>query len=112
LLRDDLRRRAWDALGLERDVAGLTQLLGWLERVRSLLPASPRAREGAELRNLADTAWTMARCALFREESRGAHFRTDFPDRDDLRYRGHTLLEAGGPRLADVEAPLLLGARC
>jgi succinate dehydrogenase/fumarate reductase flavoprotein subunit len=54
----------------------------------------------------------MARCALFREESRGAHFRTDFPDRDDLRYRGHTLLEAGGPRLADVEAPLLLGARC
>jgi L-aspartate oxidase len=111
-LREELRRRTWQALGLERDAAGLAQLLGWLERVRPLLPASPRMREGAELRNLADAAWTMARCALFREESRGAHFRTDFPASDDRRYRGHTLLEAGGPRLADVEAPLLLGARC
>jgi succinate dehydrogenase/fumarate reductase flavoprotein subunit len=48
----------------------------------------------------------MTRCALFREESRGAHFRSDFPERDDARFLGHTLLEAGAPRLTDVEQPL------
>jgi L-aspartate oxidase len=110
--RDELRSRAWQALGLERDAAGLSGLLAWLERLRQATPAPPSDREAAELRNLADVAWAMARCASFREESRGGHFRTDFPAADDLRFRGHTLLESAAARLADVESPLLQGARC
>jgi L-aspartate oxidase len=51
-------------------------------------------------------AWAMAASAQFREESRGGHFRTDFPAPDDRRFRGHTLLEGGRSRLADVEMPL------
>jgi succinate dehydrogenase/fumarate reductase flavoprotein subunit len=54
----------------------------------------------------------MAASALFREESRGAHFRTDFPETDDARFRGHTLLEGGIPRLADTERPVAVEARC
>ena len=53
-----------------------------------------------------DVAWAMAASAQFREESRGGHFRADFPSPDDGRFRGHTLLEGGRPRLADVEMPL------
>ena len=41
--------------------------------------------------------------ALFREESRGAHFRTDFPRLDDRRFGGHTLLTGEGPRLVAVD---------
>jgi succinate dehydrogenase/fumarate reductase flavoprotein subunit len=52
----------------------------------------------------------MARSAVFRQESRGAHFRTDFPRPDDQRFRGHTLLDGAGVRLADVEEPLAVRA--
>jgi L-aspartate oxidase len=98
-------------LGLERDAAGLARLLDWLGPLRSPSPA-PASRAAAELHNLADVAWAMARGALFREESRGAHFRADFPRTDPLRFRGHTLLDAAGARLVDVEAPLLSVAPC
>jgi succinate dehydrogenase/fumarate reductase flavoprotein subunit len=46
----------------------------------------------------------MAACALFREESRGGHFRTDFPETNDARFLGHTLLTTDGPRLIPVDA--------
>jgi succinate dehydrogenase/fumarate reductase flavoprotein subunit len=104
--RDDLRRRTWERLGLERSREGLDGLAREIESHRVALEAGPADRAAAETRNLADVAAAMTRCALFREESRGAHFRSDFPDRDDLRFLGHTLLDAGAPRLTDVEQPL------
>jgi succinate dehydrogenase / fumarate reductase flavoprotein subunit len=45
-----------------------------------------------ELKNLLDLAFLTAHCALNREESRGAHFREDFPDRDDKTWLKHTLV--------------------
>jgi succinate dehydrogenase / fumarate reductase flavoprotein subunit len=44
-----------------------------------------------ELRNLLDLAYISAVCALNRTESRGAHAREDFPDRDDENWLKHTL---------------------
>jgi len=44
-----------------------------------------------ELGNLLDNAYIAAFCALNREESRGAHAREDFPDRDDTNWLKHTL---------------------
>ena len=103
--RAELRHRAWRQLGLEREASGLRDFLAWLAPLRATSP-SPRDREAAEVRNLVDVAWAMATSALFREESRGGHFRTDFPSVDDRRFLGHTLLEDSHPRLADVEMPL------
>jgi succinate dehydrogenase/fumarate reductase flavoprotein subunit len=71
---------------------------------------APADRASAETRNLLEVALAMARSAAFRRESRGAHFRTDFPRRDDDRFRGHTLLDQDGVRLADVEEPLTVSA--
>ena len=55
-----------------------------------------------ELGAMLDVAETMVACALRREESRGAHQRTDFPRRDDERFLAHSLVsrdEAGAPRV-------------
>ncbi|MBI3932173.1 MAG: L-aspartate oxidase [Acidobacteria bacterium] len=109
--RQEIQRRAWDGLGLERDAGGLRGLIAFLEEVRRTAPSPPADREAAEERNLADVAWSMAVSALFREESRGGHFRGDFPRADD-RFLGHTLLEGGRPRLGDVGAPVPERAPC
>jgi L-aspartate oxidase len=106
----ELRRRAWAGLGLERNATGLKYLLDFLDTLRRDGEADPADRGDAEARNLADVAWAMAVSALFREESRGAHFRTDFPRADDARFRGHTLLDEAGPRLVDAELPSLVHA--
>jgi L-aspartate oxidase len=99
-----LRRRAWDSLGLERDGAGLRGLLDDLAALGAQVAAHPRQRAAAEARNLVSVAEAMAAGALFREESRGGHFRNDFPHTDDLRFLGHTLLTVDGPRLIPVDA--------
>ena len=109
-LREELQRRAWEALGLERNATGLEDLLEFLETVRRPGEEAPADRGDAEEANLIDVARAMAASALFREESRGAHFRTDFPETDDARFHGHTLLDPTGPRLVDVEVPTVVHA--
>jgi len=47
--------------------------------------------DAIELGHLLDLAEVIARGALIREESRGAHFREDFPDRDDKNFLVHTM---------------------
>jgi succinate dehydrogenase / fumarate reductase flavoprotein subunit len=57
--------------------------------------------EALELESLLSLAESVLVSALAREESRGAHFREDFPERDDQNWLKHTLIRAGdkGPRL-------------
>ena len=110
-IREELQRRAWAGLGLERDGAGLADLGRWLDGCRETAPARPRDRAAAEDRNLLDVAWAMALSARFREESRGSHYRLDFPRPDD-RFLGHTLLADAAPRLVDVETPIPEDAPC
>jgi succinate dehydrogenase / fumarate reductase flavoprotein subunit len=55
-----------------------------------------------ELGHILDLAEAIAQGALWREESRGAHCREDFPDRDDEKFLAHTLValsETGEPVL-------------
>ena len=107
-IRRETQRLAWTLLGLTRDAVGLERLLARLDEIAPSGAVADRA--SAETRNIVDLARAMARSALFREESRGAHFRSDFPMPDD-RFLGHTLLDAEGVRLVDVEAPLPVGPR-
>jgi len=51
-----------------------------------------------------DVAQAVAHSALVREESRGAHTRTDFPKRDDARFLKHSLAYCtpAGPRIESL----------
>jgi fumarate reductase flavoprotein subunit len=55
-----------------------------------------------ELSYMLEVAEAIVHCALNRQESRGAHQRTDFPKRDDDKYLAHSLIyrnEAGSPQV-------------
>ncbi len=58
--------------------------------------------EAWELGDLLSLAETMVAGALARKESRGAHFREDYPDRDDENFLKHTLVRKGaeGPEIS------------
>ena len=77
----DVRRIAWEDCGIVRTAEGLKHAAGLLE--------------GHLDRNEALVAWLIARCALAREESRGAHFRTDFPEKR-AEFEKHTLVRRDG----------------
>lgn len=55
-----------------------------------------------QLENMVDVAELVATCALLRRESRGSHYRIDYPNRDDERWLCHTLVKysAGGPEIS------------
>jgi L-aspartate oxidase len=108
--REEMRRRNWRVLGLERDGAALREHVAYLAELQSRV-TSPVDRDSAEDRNMIDVSWAMAASAEFREESRGGHYRLDFPLTDDARFLGHTVLDGVRARLVPVEAPVAAGSR-
>jgi len=78
LPRREIQRIAWERCGILRDGAGLRAARNCLETTERSQPDGCTP-ERAEARNMQQVALLIARSALAREESRGAHFRTDFP---------------------------------
>ena len=72
----------WEQVGIRRDGAGLAAAVRQLASWDASLPR-PMDRPGHELTNMVTVARLIAEAALRREESRGAHFRTDFPEPRD-----------------------------
>ena len=68
----------WDKVGIIRNNEGLAQAADILAAWQKSLP-QPADRPSFELSNLILTGRLVTEAALLREESRGAHFRTDFP---------------------------------
>jgi L-aspartate oxidase len=74
----NLQSLMWDKVGIIRSGKSLEEAAGILATWESLLP-QPSDRPSYELNNLVLCARLVSEAALLREESRGAHFRTDFP---------------------------------
>jgi L-aspartate oxidase len=83
-LRATVTRQMWEHVGIRREKATLETALNTLHD----LPAdAPTTREGFEYANLRLLGELVARGALERTESRGAHYRTDFPQTDDVNWK-------------------------
>ena len=80
----------WDKVGIIRSKEGLTQVADILVAWQRSLP-QPTDRPSWELNNLVLTGRLVTEAALLREESRGAHFRSDFP-RSSPRWQRHIVL--------------------
>ncbi len=88
-----LQKQMWEHAGLLRDAALLRSID--ISAAEDYVNASPWARwrrREYEARSLARVARAIVVSALAREESRGAHYRNDFPQRDDLRFGVHSHL--------------------
>ncbi|MDG1491918.1 MAG: hypothetical protein P8R43_08495, partial [Planctomycetota bacterium] len=85
-----LKSLMWRQMGVERSAAGMEAALEtfdfWARAVRSLRLDDDRS---VELVNMLTVARLSTLGACHRAESRGTHFRTDHPSRDDANWRVH-----------------------
>ena len=89
-----IRDLMWRNVGIMRTGKELTEAIKQLEAIEH--PKCEKSgRSGHELRNLHTLALVMTRSALAREESRGSHYRSDFPFRNDEDFSKHSAVQKG-----------------
>jgi succinate dehydrogenase / fumarate reductase flavoprotein subunit/fumarate reductase flavoprotein subunit len=103
-LTAELKDLMWRCCGVVRDESGLhearTALDGLERRLAEVsVPGPARAnfawQEALDLENQMTVARLVVESALLRKESRGAHFRSDFPDRNDEEWLRYIVLRRG-----------------
>ncbi len=87
----------WSSVGIVRTRAGMQKAIHRLEELGAKL-ANPQTRRAHEAANLHLAGLLVARSALAREESRGAHYRTDYPDHDDKKFLKHSVVKGEAVR--------------
>ncbi len=90
-LRLETEQLMWSNVGIVRDAGRLSSAVTGLEAILAQLPPPTNPRR-AEARNVAESGMAIARSALARTESRGGHYRSDFPAKDDTNFRKHSVL--------------------
>jgi succinate dehydrogenase/fumarate reductase flavoprotein subunit len=96
-LKDRLRKIMWEDGGIIREEKGLSRALGAVKDIQNEASTSSSKSELngkelldlIELRSAARVATLILEAALMRRESRGAHFREDFPGQNDAQWQGH-----------------------
>lgn len=94
--RREIQQIMWDYVGIVRSNLRLERARRRMDLLREEVEdfyKRTRVTEGLiELRNLAQCATLVIRCAMMRKESRGLHVTTDYRERDDVRFLRDTIL--------------------
>ncbi len=115
-LRERLLDLMWNQVGVLRDSTGLEQGIADLDDLKCELMETGLA-DGGQVFNLTwhdwlnlqsqiDVSQAIARAALQRENSRGAHFREDFPEEGDLAASTYTVVRMAGDSLELTVEPV------
>jgi len=91
---DQIRSLAWEKCGIVRTGGDLRAAEQWLAAIQTARNPQAGASD-YELRNVRQVALLIARCAQVREESRGAHFRQDFPEKQTCA--AHSVIAGDAP---------------
>ncbi len=89
-IKNRVQEIMWRKVGLIRRAEDLRSAIGEFA-------AMVEEKINQRTKNFVSLAMLMAEAALWREESRGGHFREDFPDRDDEHWRGHSSQQTDRP---------------
>jgi L-aspartate oxidase len=92
----ELQQLMWSKAGLLRDAEGLRAAAGEFPRLSRAWRGAWLTRALVEYRNLHTVSKLIVQSALAREESRGAHYRNDFPRRDDEKFGEHSIIQREG----------------
>lgn len=99
-VRKRVKRLMWERVGILRSRESITRALSEFEQI-ALAPLAPRSR------NFLNVAMLVTRAALWREESRGAHFRLDFPQTEE-KWRIHSIAKLGSQEITGTPEIALL----
>ena len=82
-MRKRVKRVMWERVGILRDADSLNRALREFEQIE-------QSKLSASSRNFVTLAKLIATAALWREESRGGHYRTDYPEKAE-NWRVHSV---------------------
>lgn len=101
-VKNAVRQEMWKHVGVIRSRPLLEKAIQYLDEEETesslkiatdCLRANFELVEGLEAINMLRVGRIIAKAALYREESRGAHFRTDYPERDDLHWLKNIVIQ-------------------
>jgi len=87
--KKELQATMWDEVGIIRHYNGLKKANLQIERLYNFLCMGDDPLAYMEMVNMLTVARIIIQAALWRKESRGGHYRSDYPERDDIRWLKH-----------------------
>ncbi|MGB9597831.1 MAG: L-aspartate oxidase, partial [Candidatus Poribacteria bacterium] len=76
----------WEKVGIIRNKGQLEEAISFLNQYKDI---NPKVRDSFEVQNMLDISKLIAESALIRQESRGAHYRSDYPFQDNDNWNRH-----------------------
>jgi succinate dehydrogenase/fumarate reductase flavoprotein subunit len=108
----EIKELAWETTGVVRNAQGLKKGLSRFEEIRKDKVSRLKAKEqrgwikALECANLAWVGEMVAKCALERRESRGQHYRDDYPKRDDTKLLNWNKVSRSGDTVSCQSVPI------